>query len=160
MRATFWSKTALWGTALAGVMLAAVPAWAHHSFTAEFEGDKTVTVQGVISKIDWINPHIYVYVDAKDQSGGVTTWSFETLPTGFLHKMGITKDLLMGTPGDAVTVVANPAKDGTKALGWIVKITYPDGHDYVLSQVNANGTTNGGPGSNPGGNTNANPAGK
>jgi hypothetical protein len=131
---------------LAGLLLAALPALAHHSFTAEFEGDKTVTVQGVIAKIDWINPHVYVYVDSKDQSGNPTTWSFETLPTGFLHKMGITKELLQGQPGDAVTVVANPAKDGTKALGWIVKVTYPDGHVYTLSQVQANGNTVGNPG--------------
>jgi len=131
---------------LAGLLLAVAPARAHHSFTAEFQGDKTVTVQGVVSKIDWINPHVYVYVDAKDQSGEVTTWSFETLPTGFLHKMGITKELLMGQVGDTITVVANPAKDGTKTLGWIVKVTYPDGHNYVLSQVLPNGNTAGNPG--------------
>jgi Family of unknown function (DUF6152) len=151
MRATGWSKAVLSFALLAASTLAALPARAHHSFTAEFEGDKTITVQGVISKIDWINPHIYVYVDGKDQTGAVKTWSFETLPTGFLHKMGITKELLMGQPGDTVTVVANPAKDGTKELGWIVKITYPDGHDYILSTP-ANPNGNGLPGQNPNGN--------
>src|SRR5271154_3267048 len=119
-------------TVLAGLLLAAIPVRAHHSFTAEFEADKTVTVQGVISKVEWINPHVYVYVDSKGQNGNVVNWSFETLPTGFLHKMGITKELLQGQPGDPITVVANPAKDGTKALGWILKITYPDGHNYMM----------------------------
>jgi len=84
------------------------------------------------------------------QNGNVVNWSFETLPTGFLHKMGITKELLQGQPGDPITVVANPAKDGTKALGWILKITYPDGHNYMMSGTaplnpNGNGTPNGNP---------------
>ena len=119
--------------AAVALLVAAMPTLAHHSFTAEFDGTKTVTIQGVISKVMWINPHVYVYVDSKDQSGNVTTWTLETLPTGFLHKMGVTKELLEGTPGAPVTISANPAKDGTKTLGWIVTITYPDGHAYTLS---------------------------
>lgn len=91
-------------------------------------------MQGVITKVEWINPHVYVNVDAKDDAGNVTAWTFETLPTGFLHKAGITRELLRGQPGDVVTVLANPAKDGTKGRGWIMKITYPDGHFYNLAE--------------------------
>jgi hypothetical protein len=112
--------------------LSAVPVFAHHSVGAEFNPDKNVTVKGTISKVEWINPHVYVYVDAKDANGAAATWAFEGLPTGFLHKMGITRALLAGQPGDVVTIEANPAKDGTKNLGWINKITYPDGHYYVM----------------------------
>jgi hypothetical protein len=118
--------------AVAGLLFAALPALAHHSVGAEFQPDKSVTVHGVITKVEWINPHVYVYVDVKDDNGAVNEWAFESLPTGFLHKAGITKALLQGNPGDVVTVDANPAKDGTKNMGWIEKITYPDGHFYVL----------------------------
>ena len=117
---------------VAGLLLAVLPALAHHSVGAEFDSDKSVTVRGVVSKVEWINPHVYVFVDVKAENGSVTTWAFESLPTGFLHKVGITKALLQGNPGDIVTVDASPAKDGTKNTGWITKITYPDGHFYVL----------------------------
>lgn len=117
---------------IAGLLLTVLPALAHHSVGAEFQPDKSVTVRGVISKVEWINPHVYVYVDVKGDNGAVSEWAFESLPTGFLHKAGITKALLQGNPGDVVSVDANPAKDGTKNMGWIEKITYPDGHFYVL----------------------------
>jgi Family of unknown function (DUF6152) len=121
------------GVALVALLAFALPALAHHSFTAEFDGSRTVSVRGTITKVDWINPHVYVYLDSKDDNGNVTSWSFETLPTGFLHTMKITKEFVEGNPGEIVTVTANPAKDSTKTLGWIVKIAYPDGREFTPS---------------------------
>ena len=69
MRAT---NRVLRAAAVASLALA-LPAIAHHSFTAEFDGSKTVTLHGVVSKVEWINPHIFVYVDVKDESGKTTT---------------------------------------------------------------------------------------
>jgi hypothetical protein len=113
------------------VAAAAAPALAHHASVAEFDMDKQITLNGVISKVDWINPHVYIYIDCKDAQGNVTTWAMESLPTRFFHSMGLSKEML--GQGQAVTIAARPAKVQGKHLGWIVSITYPDGHVYDFS---------------------------
>jgi len=74
-----------------GLLLTAIPVLAHHTIAAEFDTRDTVTLQGVFTKIDWINPHIYFHMDVKDDSGNVRKWSLETYPTGFFHRAGITE---------------------------------------------------------------------
>ena len=121
---------------LSGLAISAVAAsslFAHHSVAGEFDTSKSLTLKGAISKVEWINPHIFLYLDVKDENGTVTTWSLETLPTAMLRKAGLTKDNVMGKPGEIVTITANPAKDGTKRLAWIGKITYADGHYHQLA---------------------------
>ena len=110
--------------------LMAVP-MAHHSVPGQFEMSKSVTLKGTISKVDWINPHPYVHLDVRDASGKSTTWALSTLPIPMLRKAGLTKEALAGKPGESVTVVAMPARNG-KELGWITKITYSGGHYYRL----------------------------
>jgi hypothetical protein len=111
---------------------AAAPAFAHHSFDAEFDAKKLVTLTGVMTKIDWINPHIFFYMDVKDESGKVTHWSFETVPTGWMHRAGLTRDAFV--VGQTYTVQSYLAKDGTKAYGDLHSITMPDGHLIVVNQ--------------------------
>ena len=114
------------------LLVAASAVFAHHSVAGQFDTSKSLTLKGSIAKLQWMNPHIYVYIDVKEADGTVTTWALETLPTAMMRKAGLSKESVMGVPGELVTVLVVPAKDGTKHLGWISKITYADGHYYAL----------------------------
>ena len=81
---------------------------AHHSAAAEYDVEKTVTVQGVITKIEWTNPHVYIYVDAKDADGHIVNWSLEGASPIGLYRDGVHKDSLK--IGEVITVVGSPAR--------------------------------------------------
>ena len=108
---------------------------AHHSLGGEFDTRKTLVLTGVVSRVDWANPHIYVLLDVTDASGKVSTWHLECVPVAMARKAGVTMKMLMGN-GDRVTVNAFPARDGTAQLGFLAKITYPDGHHFQFAQDN------------------------
>jgi hypothetical protein len=112
------------------VLLAGVPmAGAHHSVAGQFDVHKTVTLSGVVSKVNWVNPHIYIELSAKQPAA---TWRLEGVPVGVARKAGLSMSMLKGH-GETVTIVAHPARDGTPNLGYIIKITYPDGKVFQFA---------------------------
>ena len=117
--------------ALAGCLIAGAAA-AHHSVIGAFDPEQRVLLTGVISRVDWINPHTYLYLDVSNDDGTTTVWRLESAPTAMLRKGGITPAKLMDG-GSTVTVEAIQARDGTEHLAFIYRIDYPDGHSYQLS---------------------------
>jgi tRNA(Ile2) C34 agmatinyltransferase TiaS len=98
---------AMTGLAILGT---AAPTLAHHSFAAEYDSTKTVTIKGTVNKLSWVNPHAYVFIDVKDASGKVTTWAFESLSPNALSRQGWNRNSLK--QGEEVTVEGYMAKDG------------------------------------------------
>jgi len=118
--------------AAAAVLCCALPLLAHHAVSAEFDPGKTITLKGVVSKVDWINPHIFVYLDVRDDAGKTTTWMLQSLPPLFFKGSGLTKDALLSNKQE-VTINAYPAKDGTQAYGFLLKVSYADGHFFSMA---------------------------
>lgn len=110
---------------------------AHHSVSGQFDMAKTATLKGVISRIDWINPHIFVHLDVSEENGTKTTYMLETFPPSQMRAAGLTKELLTGKLGEVVTITILPARDGTQHIGYIERITYEDGHFNQLGSNEA-----------------------
>ncbi len=94
----------------AAFMLTTATAIAHHSFAAEFDANRPINLKGVVTKIEWANPHTYFYVDVADTSGKVANWGIEIGSPNALTRLGWTRNTLK--VGDTVTVEGSQAKDG------------------------------------------------
>ena len=109
------------------LLLLAIPVLAHHSFSSEFDANKKISIDGVISKVELINPHGYVHLDVKDpKTGKITTWLFETHGPGQLRRMGLTRDVV----GQHAVVDGYAAKDGS-SFAWGTKYVFDDGRTIL-----------------------------
>jgi hypothetical protein len=113
-----------------GLSMAVAPIRAHHSFVAEYDGSKPVKVSGVVTRVEWTNPHIWFYIDVKDDQGRITNWGFSGGPPGVLQRRGISRSALK--VGDTVMVEGFRARDGSNnASGG--RVTFADGRSVFTA---------------------------
>lgn len=117
-------KLTVFAVAVAGWLISSAPVQAHHAFAAEFDANKPLVMHGVVTKMEWINPHAWIHIDVKDADGKVTSWMIEAgAPNGLLRR-GFTKASLL--PGTDIVVEGWQAKDGSNRANGS-NITLPDG---------------------------------
>ena len=117
-------KTLAFAIAVAFILMASVPVWAHHAFAAEFDANNPVKFRGTVSKMEWINPHAWIHIDVKGDNGQVTKWMIEAAAPNALLRRGWTKQSLL--PGTEILVEGYQAKDGANRANGSI-ITFTDG---------------------------------
>lgn len=131
-------KTLAVATVGVSLLLAAVPAWAHHAFAAEFDAKKPVHLEGTVTKVELINPHAWIHVDAKNADGTVTSWMVEAGSPNVLLRRGFTKTSV--APGTPVVVEGYQSKDGSNRANGR-DITLPNGQKLFLGSTGTGAPT-------------------
>ena len=122
--------TRLMALILSLLIVAGAQVRAHHSFAAEYDSNQPVKVTGVVTRIDWTNPHIWFFVDVKDDQGKTTNWGFSGAPPGVLQRRGIAKTVMK--TGDVIVVEGFRARDGSNnASGG--RVTFSDGRSVFTA---------------------------
>ena len=117
-----------------GLLLAALPVLAHHSFAAEFDVSKPITLKGKFVKMDWVNPHSQIQVEVTGADGKPVIWSFEALPPNVLFRMGWRKTSIQ--PGEEIEIEGFQAKDGS-TNAWVRSVKTADGRRLFAGKADA-----------------------
>ena len=125
-------KHLLVGIAGISLMLASAPLRAHHAFSAEFDAEKPLKLEGTISATEWVNPHAWIHIEVKKPGGGTEEWMIEGGTPNTLMRRGVSRDTLK--IGTAVVVTGYQAKDGSNRANGR-DITYPDGRKLFLGST-------------------------
>ena len=136
-------KTLSIAVASVGLLAAVSPVWAHHAFAAEYDGKKQVHLEGVVTQMEWINPHTWIHIDVTAPDGTVTSWMIEGGSPNILLRRGFNKGSL--EKGQKITVDGFMAKDGSNRANGS-NITYPDGKKLFLGSSGTGAPADPGPG--------------
>jgi hypothetical protein len=108
-----------------------IPVWAHHG-NAAYDDKNPITIKGTVTEFAWVNPHVQIYLDVKDEKGKVAHWSVETYSPGKLVRAGWAKDVVK--PGDLVSITLIPARNGSP-VGFLHKMILPNGKELALQEL-------------------------
>ena len=136
-------KTFSVAVASAGLLAAVSPVWAHHAFAAEYDGKKQVRLEGVVTQMEWINPHTWIHIDVTAPDGTVTSWMIEGGSPNILLRRGFNKGSL--EKGQKIAIDGFQAKDGSNRANGS-NITYPDGKKLFLGSSGTGAPVEPGPG--------------
>ncbi len=120
----FW-----FSAASVSLFLIATPGLAHHSFVTTFDLNKSIVVEGVVTEVVWVNPHVSLRIDATDENGSVTNWGVNAAPPAALESRGLKRTALK--PGDVVTVKGAPTRDGRPFVA-VSMVTLADGREVYF----------------------------
>ena len=122
------------GLACLAWLVVAGNAGAHHSFAAIWDATRELEIHGVLSKVEWVNPHSYFEITVADDEGAEEIYRFENFPPAMLNRLGLSRNSMTDQIGQGVTVKYNPALDGTETIGYGRVFEFDDGSTIIFTQ--------------------------